>query len=113
MSILADINTTIKSLGIPIETGVFHDDAPDKYIVIVPLSDSFILHADNTPECDIQEARISLYAQGSYTKEKNAIIRALLNADFTITDRRYIGYETQTGYFHYNVDVAKHYKLEV
>ena len=113
MSILVDINATLKVLGIPIETGVFHDDAPDKYIVIVPLTDSFILHADNTPEYDIQEARISLYAQGSYTKEKNAIIRALLNADFTITDRRYIGYETETGYFHYNVDVAKHYKLEV
>lgn len=112
MSVLSDINTALESLGIPLETGVFHEEAPYKYIVVVPMADSFELHADNTPRCDVQEARISLYAKGSYTKEKNTIIRALLGADFTITDRRYIGYETETGYFHYNVDVAKHYEME-
>ena len=96
MSVLSDINTALESLCIPLETGVFHEEAPDKYIVVVPMADSFELHADNTPGCDIQEARISLYAKGSYT----------------ITDRRYIGYETETGYFHYNVDVAKHYEME-
>ncbi len=112
MSVLSDINATLEPLGIPLETGVFKDEAPDKYIVVVPMADSFELHADNTPEYDVQEARISLYAKGSYTKDKNAIVRALLGADFTITDRRYIGYETETGYFHYNVDVAKHYEME-
>ena len=112
MSVLSDINATLEPLGIPLETGVFKDEAPDKYIVVVPMADSFELHADNTPEYDVQEARISLYAKGSYTKEKNANVRAVLGADFTITDRRYIGYETETGYFHYNVDVAKHYEME-
>jgi len=112
VSVLSDINATLEPLGIPLETGVFKDEAPDKYIVVVPMADSFELHADNTPEYDVQEARISLYAKGSYTKDKNAIVRALLGADFTITDRRYIGYETETGYFHYNVDVAKHYEME-
>lgn len=112
MSVLSDINATLEPLGIPLETGVFKDEAPDKYIVVVPMADSFELHADNTPEYDVQEARISMYAKGSYTKDKNAIVRALLGMDFTITDRRYIGYETETGYFHYNVDVAKHYEME-
>ncbi len=112
MSVLSDINATLEPLGIPLETGVFKDEAPDKYIVVVPMADSFELHADNTPGYDVQEARISLYAKGSYTKDKNAIVRALLGMDFTITDRRYIGYETETGYFHYNVDVAKHYEME-
>ena len=112
MSVLSDINTALESLGIPLETGVFHDEAPDKYIVVVPMADSFEFHADNTPGCDVQEARISLYAKGSYTKEKNVIVRALLGMDFTITDRRYIGYETETGYHHYAVDVAKHYEME-
>lgn len=112
MSVLSDINAILEPLGILIETGVFKDEAPDKYIVVVPMADSFELHADNTPGCDIQETRISLYTKGSYTKDKNAIVRTLLGADFTITDRRYIGYETETGYFHYNVDVAKHYEME-
>lgn len=112
MSILSDIQTALTDLNIPIETGVFTDKAPAKYIVVVPLSDSFDLHADNAPGCDVQEARISLFVQGSYTKEKNAIVRTLLAWDFTITDRRYIGYETETGYHHYAVDVAKYYEME-
>lgn len=112
MSVLSDIQTALSGLDLPIETGVFSDAAPAKYIVVVPLTDTFDLHADNTPGYDVQEARLSLYAQGSYTKEKNAVVKALLAFDFTITDRRYIGYETKTGYHHYAVDVAKHYEME-
>lgn len=112
MSVLADIQSALSGLGIPIETGVFSEKAPAKYIVVVPLSDTFDLHADNAPGCDVQEARISLYAQGSYTKEKNAIVKALLAAELTITDRRYIGYENDTGYHHYAVDVAQYYEME-
>jgi len=112
MSVLSDIQTALSGLDLPIETGVFSDAAPAKYIVVVPLTDTFNLHADNTPGYDVQEARLSLYAQGSYTKEKNAVVKALLAFDFTITDRRYIGYETETGYHHYAVDVAKHYEME-
>jgi len=40
------------------------------------------------------------------------MVRLLLADDFTITERRYIGYETETGYHHYVVDVAKHYEME-
>ena len=65
MSILADMQRIISPLGIPIETGVFTDKAPDKYIVVVPLTDTFAVHADNQPEIDVQEARLSLYTQGS------------------------------------------------
>lgn len=112
MSILSELNTVLEPLGLPIETGVFTDAAPDKYLVIVPLADTFDLHADNSPGVDIQEARLSLFCKGSYTKEKNAIVRTLLDADFTITDRRYNGYESETGYHHYTVDVAKFYEME-
>ena len=112
MSILADMQRIISPLGIPIETGVFTDKAPDKYIVVIPLTDTFAVHADNQPEVDVQEARLSLYVKGSYTKEKNALVRALLAADITITGRQYVGYETETGYHHYNIDVANHYEME-
>ena len=44
---------------------------------------------------------------------KNKLIRLLLRDDFTITGRLYNGYETETGYHHYTVDVAKHYEMEV
>ena len=66
MSILADVNTTLTALGIPLETGVFTETAPDTYIVVVPLVDTFAVNADNKPTYDVQEARISLYSKGNY-----------------------------------------------
>ena len=112
MSVLADLNATLGKLGIPLETGVFTDTAPDKYIVIVPLVDTFGVNADNTPTYDVQEARISLYSRVNYGADKNRIVRLLISEDFTITGRQYIGFEADTGYHHYVVDVAKHYEME-
>lgn len=112
MSILTDLNAVCSELGIPVETGIFSDEAPDTYIVITPLSDTFDLHADNAPGVDVQEARLSLYAKGSYTALKNRLVRMLLRNDFTVTGRMYNGYETDTGYHHYTVDAAQYYETE-
>ena len=112
MSILEELTALCAGLEIPVETGIFSDEAPDTYIVITPLSDSFDLHADNAPGVDIQEARLSLYAKGSYTALKNRLVRLLLRRDITITGRMYNGYETDTGYHHYTVDAANYYETE-
>ena len=112
MNILSDLYAALSALDIPIETGVFKDEAPEKYIVFIPMVESFDLHADNSPGVEVQEVRLSLYAQGNYIKDKNAIVKAILAADMTITDRRYIGYENDTGYHHYAVDVAQYYEME-
>ena len=112
MSVLADLQLALTPLSIPMETGVFTEAAPDQYIVVVPMTDTFELYADNSPGTEVQEARISLFSKGNYTSAKKAVVRALLAADFTITDRRYNGYETETGCHHYVVDVAKHYEME-
>ena len=112
MTLLEELNGCLLPLGIPIETGVFSDPPPEEYLVITPIVDSFGLHADNAPLYDVQEARLSYFNKGNYTRQKNAMIRALLGADFTITDRRYIGHEDDTGYHHYAIDVAKSYVWE-
>lgn len=111
MSLLTELNAILPPL-LPVETGVFSDTPPDRYAVVTPLADAFDLHADNKPGVDIQSARISLFDKGSYTKMKNQIICAVLNAEMTITDRRYIGHEDDTGYHHYAIDVAKQYEME-
>ncbi len=111
MSLLSELNTLLSPL-LPIETGAFSDTPPERYLVLTPLSDSFALHADNAPSAEIQEVRLSLFDKGSYTSIKSKIVRTLLNADITITDRRYIGHEDDTGYHHYAIDVAKNYELE-
>lgn len=113
MSLLSELAQIAEKCGLPLETGVFSDIPPEEYLVVTPVADAFSLHADDQPEYETQEARLSLYAKGSYTKRKNQLVRALLDADFTITGRRYIGHEDDTGYHHYAIDVAKLYGLEV
>ena len=112
MSLLSELNTIAESCGVLVETGIFSDLAPNTYLVLTPLSDSFDLHADNQPSIDVQEVRLSMFCRENYTKIKNRLVEAALNADMTITDRRYIGYETDTGYHHYAIDVAKSYVWE-
>lgn len=110
--LLTTLTELIGELHLPLETGVFKKQAPDCYVVFTPLSDSFELFADNQPHHETQEVRISLYDKGNYLRTKNAIVRALLDADITITDRRYLGHEDSTGYHHYAIDVAQLYELE-
>lgn len=112
MSLLAELNALAEGIGIPVETGVFTGTAPDEYLVLTPLSDSFTLFADNKPQYDVQEIRISLYSKGSYVERRDQIVRALLATDIGITDRRFISHEDDTGYFHYAIDVAKSYEME-
>lgn len=112
MSLLSDLTTIAAKAGIAVETGVFRDAAPEEYLVLTPLSDTFDIFADNDPGVDVQEVRVSLFTTGSYTKRKNALIRAFLATDLTITDRRYLGYDTETGYHNYAIDVANYYEME-
>lgn len=111
MSLLAELNTILTPI-LPVETGVFSDVPPDEYLVLTPMTDGFALFGDNAPLIDVSEVRISLFSKGNYLKQKQQITKELLNADITITDRRYIGHEDDTGYHHYAIDVAKYYETE-
>ncbi len=112
-SILKEIQTALQETHIPIETGTFKSKAPDEYIVITPLSDVFNLYADNLPQAEIQEARISLFSKHNYMASKEVIINKLLMLNFTITDRRYLGYEEDTFYHHFVIDVNKEYEIKI
>ena len=112
MNILSELNSLCETLNIPVETGVFSGKAPSTYVVLVPLNDSFPFNADNYPQTDVQEVRISIFTKSNYIKLKNKIITRLLGGDFYITDRRYNGFETGSGYHQYTIDVAKQYDIE-
>ena len=64
--------------------------------------------ADNAPGINVKEAWLSLFSKGNYNEKK----RLLVVAGFLVTERRYIGYEEETGYHHYSVDVVKPYPIE-
>lgn len=111
MSILTELTALLTRLNLAVETGIFSDKAPDEYVVVTPLADTYPIHADNRPQYETQETRLSLFSKGNYLRRKNQIVRTLLSADFTITSRLFIGHENDTGYNHYAIDVAKNYEL--
>lgn len=110
MSILARLNALLTGI-VSVETGAFTGEAPDEYVVITPLSDTFEVHADNAPGLEVQEVRLSLFSKHNYLQRKNQVVSTLLQNEFTITGRRYLGYESDTGFHHYSLDVAKEYEL--
>jgi len=112
MNILSEVKSLLGSMKIPIETGVFSGSAPDKYIVLVPLSDEFPVNADDTPQIDVQSLRITLFSKTSYLKDKNLIVSKLISNYFFITSRVYNGYDSSTGYYQYSIDVEKQYDME-
>ena len=112
MSLLSEIKAAVTGCGLPVETGVFSGEPPEEYVVVTPLADTYELHADNLPGYETQEVRLSLFSKGNYTAIKDTLVRALLGADFCITDCRYIGHEDDTGFHHYAIDVAKTYEME-
>ncbi|SJZ93548.1 hypothetical protein SAMN02745116_01879 [Pilibacter termitis] len=110
--ILEELNSLLVNLNIPVETGEFSDSAPNTYSVLTPLSDQFEIFGDNLPTIDVNEVRISLFTKGNYLAIKKPITQALLGANFTITERFFVGFEKETNYFHVAIDVAKHYEME-
>ncbi|MBO6126645.1 MAG: hypothetical protein J6P21_01385 [Clostridia bacterium] len=84
---------------------------PNEYIVLTPMTDNFDYFADNLPQFEISEVRISFFTKSNYIERKNQITELLLQYDFNITGRWYIGHEDDTGYHHYAIDVEKNYKF--
>jgi len=112
ITILEELNSLLAPV-LPVETGVFSNPAPDEYLVLTPLADYYELFADNQPLVDVGQVQISIFTKGNYLAHKNAITKLLLAAEFTITDRRYLGHEDETSYHHYIIEVEKNYESEV
>jgi hypothetical protein len=112
VTILKELTALMSGISLPVETGVFSGIPPDEYCVLTPMTEDYAFFADNRPMVDINEVRISLFTKGNYNKRKRQIVDIVLAADFTITDRRYLAHEDDTGYFNVAVDVAKYYPMK-
>lgn len=105
--LLENLSHIAKQLGFAYAVSCYTDSpAPDTYLVFTPLTDSFDIFADNTPGIEIEEARISLFTKTNYLALRDQITKALISARLVITGRRYIGYEDDTGFHHYSIDVS-------
>ena len=112
MNAVSEIGEILTAAKIPWQTGAYTGSAPDSYVVLLPLSDTFYIMADNRPQFDVQAVRLSIFSKGNYNRIKNQLIRTLLDADFFLSDRRYLKYDNETGYHQYVLDVEKHYEME-
>ena len=105
--LLENISHIAKQLGLAYAVSCYTDSpAPDTYLVFTPLTDSFEIFADNTPGIEVEEVRIALFTKTNYLGLRNQLTRALIDAGLTVTARRYIGYEADTGFHHYSIDVS-------
>ena len=105
--LLENISHIAKKLGLAYAVSCYTaSPAPDTYLVFTPLTDSLEVFADNTPGIEIEEARISLFTKTNYLALRDQITKALISARLVITGRRYIGYEADTGFHHYSIDVS-------
>jgi hypothetical protein len=112
MSLLSEINGILDGLGVSVETGIFSGVPPDEYAVLTPLYDGFPLFADNAPQMETQEVRISLFSKGNYRQRVRQITAALLSEDVTVTERRYVGFEEDILYHQYALDALQTYEME-
>ena len=110
--ILDELVTLADSLRIPVETASFSGRVPDQYVVLTPMEDVFEIFADNTPQMDVCSVRVSLFSKSNYLYTKDLLVDALLSAGFTVSLRRYIGRDDDSGYHHYVVDVEKEYIIK-
>lgn len=112
MSLLSQLVTICQTVKIPAETGVFTSTpAPAVYAVLVPMEDTFHC-ADDKPVNEVQAVRVSLFDKGNYTATAKAIAQAIIAEGLTISARRYIGHEDDTGYHHTVIEVEENYTWE-
>lgn len=105
--LLENLSRIAKQLGLAYAVSCYTDSpAPDTYLVFTPLTDSFEIFADNTPGIEVEEVRIALFTKTNYLGLRNQLTRALIDVGLTVTARRYIGYEADTGFHHYSIDVS-------
>lgn len=108
--LLEQLTHIANGLGLPFEVGLYtQTPPPHTYLVATPLADGFEVFADNTPGVEVEEVRLALYTQANYLKMRDRITHALIDADVTITARRYVGFEPDTGYHHYSIDTSTHH----
>ena len=105
--LLERIRAVADQLGVSFEVGLSRQTPPpDTYLVATPLSDELTVFADNTPGIEVEEVRIALFTKTNYLALRDQITKALISARLVITGRRYIGYEADTGFHHYSIDVS-------
>jgi len=110
--LLTELTEIITNLKLSVVTGVHGTDdisGKNEYIVLIPMNYDLTGYADDTSWDEVQEIRLSLFHRGDFMAIMRGLTKSLLKTDITITDRRYVGWERNSKYHHYVIDVSKNY----
>jgi hypothetical protein len=111
MNILEELTEILTSLGVKFETGVFTDEQSDELVVIVPLEDTFDAYADNLPTIDRQTVRLAVLSRNNPYDLRDKIVNELLKANFSILNRKYGGFNSDTKHHVMTVEAEGCYKV--
>lgn len=106
MSIFEIIIDTLKPLNIPVAFNENLDKQSSQYVSMIPIQEGFIAYSDNKPGMEIIEVELAVYTKGNYIDLAREITRLLIEAGFTIRNRKYIEFKEDTKLHHYVIDVA-------
>ncbi len=108
MTLNERVINALSPLNVPVTVmeNLTDDGVCGKFIVIIPTSDNFGLHADDKPLACAEEAELALYCKGNYLAFRDMATELLIAADITVTGRRYLELEKDTGFHHYIIEVA-------
>ena len=81
--------------------------------MFIPVADELDVYADNEPTVEVGSVRISVFTKTNYILLIRKITNALLDAEFDITDRRFVERESGTNYNHYAIDCEKSYDFNL
>lgn len=106
---LLNASTEIRFATGEFETGAFNRLADSEdYIAVIP-QETLIQYADDFPQREIQNARITIYAAADWQAAEYAIVRACIAAGLYVTARTYGGWSDEDKRHAYNIDVAQSY----
>lgn len=106
-TLLETLTRICGTLSLPVSVGNHAaTPAPDTFVVLTPLAETFELFAGDVPGAEVIEVRTSVFTKTDYQPVAQALVTALLEADVTVTARRYVGFEDDTKYHHWAVETA-------
>lgn len=111
MSIYEMIIKSLKPLDIHVSQNQNRGKAKETYVTMIPLYDTYKVFSDNKPRIEVTGVQLAVFTKGNYLKTVKKISKALIEDDFTITNKKYIEFEEDTKLHHYVIDVEMEFSV--
>ena len=111
--LLAELKPVVCATDVPLRTGFYRIDekSPATYVIMLPTSETYEFYADDRPYAETQEVTLLIFSKGDSTALRTRLAKDLFRAGFTVSGRRFDGYDSVTEYYQYSIVVSKCYEI--